>query len=171
MEAVLGHKVIEHFATEETPFHFTDSGLDNVYLVGIKYFTREDGSVIAEIPAIKQLMRLIACDLLYSSAPLKGQEIRFLRKRLGKKAVDFSKLLRLEAETLSRIENEKQDASDQVDALVRVCYLLSCDDPELQQDANRLMAFLKKEIDRHREKRIVMKVSADNEWTDLPVAA
>ena len=29
----------EHLATDQNPFHFTDSGLDNVYLVGIKYFT------------------------------------------------------------------------------------------------------------------------------------
>ncbi len=33
----------EHFATDDQPFHFVDSGLDNVYLVGIKYFTDPDG--------------------------------------------------------------------------------------------------------------------------------
>jgi DNA-binding transcriptional regulator YiaG len=163
--------VIEKWATEEAPFHFTDSGLDNVYLVGIRYFIKEDGSITAEIPAIKQLMRLIARDLLYSPAPLSGPEIRFLRKRLGKKSIDFAQTLRLEAETLSRIENEKQEASDQVDALARIVYLVASGDPELQEDANRLMRLLKEEIDRRRQKKIVMKVSPSNEWSDIPQAA
>src|ERR1035441_4255646 len=76
----------EHLATDQHPFHFTDSGLDNVYLVGIKYFTSPDGRVVAEIPALKQLMRLIARDLVLSKSDLTGPEVRFLRKRLGKKA-------------------------------------------------------------------------------------
>jgi DNA-binding transcriptional regulator YiaG len=112
--------VIEKFATEEAPFHFIDSGLDNVYLVGIKYFIKEDGSITAEIPAIKQLMQVIARDLLYSETTLRGQEIRFLRKRLGKKATDFAHLLRIEAETLSRIENQKQDASDRKKIVLKI---------------------------------------------------
>lgn len=161
----------EHLATEEAPFHFTDSGLGNVYLVGIKYFTHEGGRIVAEIPAIKQLMSLIARDLLYSPNPLCGQEIRFLRKRLGQKSVDFAALLRLEASTLSRIENGKQDASDQLDALVRACYLLGCDDPALKKDADRLMTLLREEMDRHKHKKIVMKVNENQEWSDLPVAA
>ena len=165
------HRVIEKFATEEAPFHFTDSGLDNVYLIGIKYFIKEDGSTTAEIPAIKQLMRLIARDLLYSETPLRGQEIRFLRKRLGKRAADFAQLLRIEAETLSRYENEKQDPSDPIDALVRMVYLMSSGDPELQEDANKLMHLLKEDMDRRGQKKIVMKISAANEWSDMPAAA
>ena len=56
----------EYFATEEKPFHFVDSGLDNVYLIGIKYFVDENGHKIAEIPALQQLMQLIARDIVLS---------------------------------------------------------------------------------------------------------
>jgi transcriptional regulator with XRE-family HTH domain len=171
MEARGKQPVKEHFATEEAPFHFTDSGLDNVYLVGIKYFTDEQGKIVAEIPAVKQLMRFIARDLLYSRNPLNGQEVRFLRKRLGQKAVDFAALLRLDASTLSRIENDKQEASDQVDALVRACYLIGCDDPMLKEHADRLMALLREAMDRHQHKRIVMRIDENQEWTDVPAAA
>lgn len=76
---------VEKLATVEQPFHFADSGLPNVYLVGIKYFVCDCGSVVAEIPAVKQLMQLIARDIVESSSDLTGAEVRFLRKRLGKR--------------------------------------------------------------------------------------
>src|SRR5579872_5437797 len=90
----------EYLATIKKPFHFVDSGLPNVYLVGIRYFVYEDGRTSAEIPAISQLMRLIARDLVEKPQALTGCEIRFLRKRLGKKQMDFAKELGLRPETL-----------------------------------------------------------------------
>ena len=160
----------EHVATNEAPFHFVDSGLDNVYLVGVRYFTSPSGRTVAEIPAVNRLMSLIARDLLFSSGALRGQEIRFLRKRLGLKAAEFSKTLRITPETLSRIENQKQAASDQLDVLVRMYYLLSCGDPKLSAQAKRLMDFLNGEVS-EKNTKIVMSVSAENEWTDMPMAA
>jgi DNA-binding transcriptional regulator YiaG len=127
--------------------------------------------VVAEIPALNQLMRLIARDLLFSPTSLRGQEIRFLRKRMGKKAGDYSRLLRITNETLSRIENEKQPASDQLDALVRMSYLLICGDPHLADRAKKLAELIKAEVRRGETTRFVMKVSADNEWSDMPIAA
>ena len=162
-------KLVEHFATDESPFHFTDSGLDNVYLVGIKYFTSKSGRVIAEIPAANQLMGLIARDLIFSRTSLRGQEIRFLRKRLGKKASEYAELLRIQSETLSRIENEKQSASDQMDSLVRMSYLLLCGDPKLEEQAKKLFELIHAQIQRGHMK-IVMKVSAENRWSDAKVA-
>jgi DNA-binding transcriptional regulator YiaG len=162
--------VNEHLATEEAPFHFTDSGLDNVYLIGIQYFRADDGTAAAEISAMKQLMRLIASDLLYSESTLTGQEIRFLRKRLGKKSVEFAQWIKVEPETLSRIENEKQPVSAQVDALTRLYYLLSCDDPQLKGDAARLMQLLQAESDRARRKKIVLAMTENREWAELKAA-
>ena len=121
-----GNGLIEHFATEEKPFHFSDSGLDNVFLVGIRYFERPDGTYVAEIPAIKQLLNLIASDLVFSDAQLRGSEIRFLRKRLGLKSVEMAKHLSLDGSTLSRIEKEKQDFSVQVSQLMKLSYILLC---------------------------------------------
>lgn len=161
----------EYLATEAEPFHFTDSGLDNVYLVGIRYFKHEDGSGSAEIPAIKQLMSVIARDLLFSSGTFQGKEIRFLRKRLGMKAVDFAKMLGLEAETLSRIENDKYTVTEQVEKLVRMSYLLLCHDPELKEDAKRLMDLIQSELERRKRMRLVMKITPENEWEDVPTAA
>lgn len=158
-------ELIEHKATKETPFHFVDSGLDNVYLVGIKYYTHPDGKfAFAEIPAATQLMNLIARLLVFSAGPLKGKEVRFLRKRLGRKSTDFAKLLRIEAESLSRIENEKQAVSGQVETLTRVAYIASADDSECAEARKRLVELLERERQKRKSQVITMKVSSNNEW-------
>jgi transcriptional regulator with XRE-family HTH domain len=95
---------------------------------------------------------------------LKGQEIRFLRKRLGKKSVDFARLLRIEAESLSRIENEKQPVSGQVETLTRVAYIASADDCECAQARARLIELLEGELAKRKSRIIMMKVSSNNEW-------
>jgi DNA-binding transcriptional regulator YiaG len=162
---------IEYLATDEKPFHFTDSGLDNVYLVGIRYFESEDGTYVAEIPAAKQLMRLIARDIVFSKSALAGQEIRFLRKRLGKKGTEYAQMLRIDVATLSRLENDKQAPSDQIDSLARLMYVLFSEDPELAETAKKMVDWINAKVGSKKDSKIVMKVSADNQWHDSPLAA
>ncbi len=166
------HSMIEHFATKEKPFHFTDSGLDNVYLVGIKYFTCECGAISAEIPALKQLMQLIACDIVKSQSNLTGDEIRFLRKRLGKKATEYCKFLALEPETLSRIENGKVQASGATETLARLSYAILSGDPNLRELAVNILNTLAEALGVKPEKeKIVLQMSKNHEWSELPKAA
>ena len=166
------NELIERIATEAEPFHFTDSGLDNVYLVGIKYFVKTDGTFIAEIPAIQQLMYLIARGLVFSDSELDGSEIRFLRKRLGCKSSEFAKFLSVDLSTLSRIENEKQASSPQVSKLVKIVYTILCQDlePSMADRRQQLMTLLEG-MKKHSKSKIVKRVSAGNEWLDLPQAA
>ena len=160
----------EHLATEDEPFHFFDSGLSNVYLIGIKYFTCECGRVIAEIPAIKPLMRLIARDLIGSPVSLAGDEIRFLRKRLGMKATQFAKILGVEAETISRFENDKQPPSESLDKLIRLTYAVNSDDIELSEHVRRVIQQALSDWKRREgESRIVMKME-HNEWSEALAA-
>jgi len=128
--------------------------------------------VVAEIPAHEQLMRLIARDPIANPGALTGEEIRFLRKRLGMKAVDFAKALGLEPETLSRIENNKQPASEQSDKLIRFFYALSVkDDPELAALAKKTIDELLSSWMDHRAETKIVKRIRNNEWTDSSKAA
>ena len=118
----------ESIATREKPYHYTDSGLPNIYLVGVRQFQCECGEKAVEIPAIKQLMSLIARDLTMKNASLTGLEVKFLRKQLGQKANDFAAHIKLQPETLSRIENGKQSAGDKTDMYIRIYYALESKD-------------------------------------------
>lgn len=161
----------EYLATEEKPFHFVDSGLDNVYLIGIKYFVDENGNKIAEIPALQQLMQLIARDVVLSPRNLTGKEVRFLRKRLGKKATEYCSFLGVEPETLSRIENDKQPLSAQGQKLARLSYCVFSADSRLVECARSIFQSILEEIDRTRKKkRIVLKMDEKHEWQELQAA-
>lgn len=162
---------VEKLATPEEPFHFTDSGLSNVFLVGIKYYVCECGSTVAEIPAIKQLMQLIARDIVTSPLDLTGSEIRFLRKRLGKKASEYCQYLGFTPETLSRIENGKQEISIQSQKLARLSYCAFSEDPHLVDCARTILQSILEEIkNKHQKARIVLEMDTNQEWRELKAA-
>jgi transcriptional regulator with XRE-family HTH domain len=155
----------------DEPYHFTASGLPNVYLVGIRYFRCECGQELVDIPAIKQLLNLIARDLVEATFPLTGVQIRFLRKRLGKKAAAFAQQISLEPETLSRIENEHLPASERTDKLIRFYYALASGDPillkQVQEGIDKMLAAYQN-AESLPPKKIVASIK-NNEWS--PVAA
>ncbi len=162
---------VEKVATLEEPFQFTDSGLSNVYLVGIRYYVCECGSVVAEIPAIKQLMQLIARDIVTSPLDLTGKEIRFLRKRLGKKATEYCQYLGFTPETLSRIENGNQEISIQSQKLARLSYCVFSEDPHLIDCARTILQSILEEIkDKRPRARIMLEMNTNQEWQELKAA-
>ncbi len=157
----------EHLATPEKPFHFLDSGLPNIYLVGIRYFTYSDGRIVPEIPAAKQLMQLIARNLIQRKEALAGDEIRFLRKRLGQKQVDFSRAIGIEPETLSRCENDHQKLGESNDKFIRLYYAVSAlDDINLSGLRKRIQEMLSEwhEAQYASSKKPVVATVTNDEW-------
>jgi len=131
------HDLQERKATIQAPYHFLGSGLSNVYLVGIKYRVCSScGAKIAEIPAVKQLMKLIARTIVENEGALSGEEIRFLRKRLGKKSSDFAALIGVGLEEVSRWENGHVGPSKSADKFIRVVYAMLSGDRHLRKRVN-----------------------------------
>jgi putative zinc finger/helix-turn-helix YgiT family protein len=166
-----GPKTREEFlATAKKPFQFVDSGLSNVYLVGIRYFVCDCGKVVAEIPAIKQLLSLIARDLVEKSKALAPEEIRFLRKRLGKKQSDFAREIGVRGETLSRFENGQTRANERTDKLIRLYYVLMSKDPQLAD----IRSAIEEVMSQWKHSSMPAKIVAtmrDNEWKAEVLAA
>jgi putative zinc finger/helix-turn-helix YgiT family protein len=126
------HRMVEKQATRKSPYQFLDSGLSNVSLVGIKYWVCSDcGAVSAEIPAPVQLMKVIAESLVMKKGILRGEEVKFLRKRMGKKASDFAAILGKTPEHLSKLETGKLNITEPLDKLIRLTYGVFCDDEVL----------------------------------------
>jgi hypothetical protein len=78
-------------------------------------------------------MQLIARDIVLSPLDLKGPELRFLRKRLGKKAYEYCRYLAVAPEKLSRAEIGKQRISRQSQMLARISYCVLSEDREKQR--------------------------------------
>ena len=57
------------------------------------------------IPCLPELLNALALAVVGKNSTLTGDELRFLRKRLGKSSKDFAALVGLTSEQYSRIEN------------------------------------------------------------------
>jgi DNA-binding transcriptional regulator YiaG len=126
-------KSLKHYnATNVRPYHFLDSGLPNVYLSGVKYWVcGKCGMQSAEIPAPEQLMNVIGESVVMKPGILTGQEIKFLRKRAGKKAADFAALINKTPEHFSKLETGALPLQEPTDKLIRLTYGLLTQDKGL----------------------------------------
>ena len=115
-------------------YHYTESGLPNVWLLGVEVFECECGEGFAFIPCIQELHKLISHDLLTQENSLSGPEIRFLRKTMGLKAKDFAVLLGVKNVTISRWERNEVSPPDTIDRLIRLFYAANMGLPEIAQE-------------------------------------
>jgi putative zinc finger/helix-turn-helix YgiT family protein len=166
-----GKHLKEHTATKAKPYHFLDSGLSNVYLSGIKYRTCEKcGQQAAEIPALEQLMNVIAKSVVMKVGLLSGPEIKFLRKRVGKKAADFAELMSRTPEHFSKLETESLELSPATDKLIRLIYgMLSRDQDLLKTIHGKNEAWLKSLSGKRDNQDIQIRKQPGDHW--VPLAA
>lgn len=70
--------------TKAKPWHYTDCGLGNIWLVGIEVETDpKTGEQEPLIPRLRDLHDCIFLTLVQKSAPLDGREVRYLQRHLG----------------------------------------------------------------------------------------
>ena len=101
-----GGAMRQRVTTAAQPYAYSLSGLDNVRLVGVRVRRcAKCGNELPIIPRIAELHRVIAQTLVELRRPLRGQEIRFLRKYAGLAGQDFAAMLGVRPEHLSRVEN------------------------------------------------------------------
>lgn len=115
-------------------YRYTESGLPNVWLVGVEVFECECGENFAFIPCIQELHKLIAHELITQENSLSGLEIRFLRKTMGLKAKDFAELLGVKNVSISRWEHGEFSPSELTDRFIRLFYAANMGLPEMAQE-------------------------------------
>ena len=106
-------------------YRFAESGLDNVVLKDIEVVVcSQCGGETPRIPNHDDLMRTIAVALIDKPSELSGNEVRFLRKLLGKSSEQFAQMLGIDRSHLSRVENGAMAVSRQTDRLARMLALI-----------------------------------------------
>ncbi len=104
-------ETVERLATLESPYHYTVSGLSNVFLVVITIERCvQCGTDAPIIPRVVELNRLIAKGIVEKAGLLSGEELRYLRKFARLSAKRFAALLEVSASYLSRFENGRHCA-------------------------------------------------------------
>lgn len=76
------------------------------------------------IPAVDELDRVLADEVIKKSGRLNGGEIRFLRSFLDLSGVDLARIISSDPATISRWESDKQVIGHHTDLLLRAMVLL-----------------------------------------------
>jgi putative zinc finger/helix-turn-helix YgiT family protein len=106
-------------------YHFTASGLDNVYLHDVKaYRCPNCGNGDVMLFATEKILQTIAKGLIEKRSELTGKEIRFLRKRMQMTAEELGSIMGVDKATISRWENGVQDMGKQSDRLLRTLAMI-----------------------------------------------
>jgi DNA-binding transcriptional regulator YiaG len=160
---------VEYTATPEQPYHYVGSGLSNVYLVGVKYWICEKcKQQAAEIPALSHLLAALGRALVAKKSPLTGPQVRFLRKRLSRRAVEFAHIIGITPQRLSTMEaTENPPLSEGRDKLVRFVYACLSGDQKLKDhlvDQDRVEKWLAAIHGRGLSERIIATWQSNRKW-------
>jgi DNA-binding transcriptional regulator YiaG len=88
---------------------------------------------LADASRAKELFAAFGRTIVSKASPLTGPEVRFLRKRLGKKAIEFAPMVSLTPEYLSALENNPDPVDPGRDKLVRLIYRELSGDKQLKK--------------------------------------
>jgi putative zinc finger/helix-turn-helix YgiT family protein len=111
--------------------HFTESGLDNVWISNAAFMVCEKcGERILRLPHPLELVKCIGEAVILSDGPLTNKEIKFLRKSLFLKSAEFANLIGVTRITVSRWENAETPPDTSNDRLIRLTYANKANLPE-----------------------------------------
>jgi DNA-binding transcriptional regulator YiaG len=124
---------VEYISTVNRPYHYVGSGLGNVYLVGVKYWVCSVcGMQAAEIPSLSRLLESIGRTLVEKPSRLIGEQVRYLRKRVGRQSKEFAAFVGVTPERYSAMEASNKTLSEGRDKLVRFVYRVFSGDRKLR---------------------------------------
>lgn len=130
-------------------YHYTESGLRNVWLANGYTIRKFDGEEAVSITDADELHRVIGRSLACKPF-LTGTELRFLRKELGLSQKRLGDMLGTSEQTVSLWERKGRMPKGP-DRIVRALYLEHLDgNVKIQAMIDRLI-----ELDRHEEERLV----------------
>jgi DNA-binding transcriptional regulator YiaG len=125
--------------------HYTESGLDYIYLVsGYRIVDGDRGRRQLVIEDIDGLHIALGKMLISNKKNLSGREIRFLRQEMLMSQVTLAKLLEVSEQAINRWENGKSGVPKPAEALIRLLYREHIKDPE---DGSEIRKSLKRIAD------------------------
>jgi DNA-binding transcriptional regulator YiaG len=105
------------------PYNAASMGLPNIWLLsGVEFTDHPSYGPCVSILHTDELTDAIGHAVATKRTPLSGDEMLFLRKRMGLKQVDLAKLLRVTEQTILNYEKGKTEAGP-ADIAIRALYL------------------------------------------------
>lgn len=99
--------------------HYTECGLQNVFIDGLEYVIDDDGDEIITIPAINELHRIIALGIVSHKHSMSGDELRFLRSEMGYTQSELAALVHHDRQSIGRWERSEFEMEGSAEAIIR----------------------------------------------------
>lgn len=100
-------------------YHYTECGLNNVYIDGIVPFLDDDGDEIVHIKSINVLHATIALGIISHEKSMSGAELRFLRSEMGMTQAELAKVIHVDKQTVGRWEREETTLDGTPETVIR----------------------------------------------------
>jgi len=107
------------------PYHYKESGLENVYLMNGYTIEEVDGEEYVSIDSVDELWKAIGLNLVTNKKLLSAKEVRFLRSQMDKTQAEVASVLRVDDQTVARWEKGKVTLSGTADVAFRMLFLMS----------------------------------------------
>lgn len=105
------------------PYHYTESGLDNVYLMnGFEITPLPEGDEEIYIHDLSGLHKAIGLSLILKQGALNGKEVKFIRAMLDFSQKTLGKMLGCDYQTVLLWEKERHVIPKMADHLLRVIF-------------------------------------------------
>ena len=101
-------------------YHYTECGLDNVFIEGMAEVHDHASEETLEIQAIGLLHAAIAEGIVMLPSKMSGKELRFLRTEMGLTQEKLANVLKITLLTVSRWEREESPIKDTAEMLIRL---------------------------------------------------
>ncbi|WP_298974344.1 helix-turn-helix domain-containing protein [uncultured Roseobacter sp.] len=150
-----------HINNGDDRYHYTGSGLDNIWLVGgVEYHETTYGPATS-IHDVDDLHRAIAMDII-SSASMTGKEFRFLRIELDLSQKVLAQLIKATEQQIHRWENGKSEIPGPAQVALSGYYLESVDPNGRMKELLDRISMLDKDIDDHESRSFALD---HDKWT------
>ena len=101
-------------------YHYTECGLDNVFINGLEPMTDADGDEVVQIPAINLLHAKIAEGIISHHGSMNGKELRFLRTEMGLTQAQLASLVHCDKQTVGRWERQETPVDGSAETVIRM---------------------------------------------------
>jgi len=99
--------------------HYTECGLQNVFIEGLTPVIDDDGDEIITIPAINELHHIIALGIVSHEHGISGDELRFLRSEMGYTQAELAELVHHDKQSIGRWERSEYEIDSAAEAIIR----------------------------------------------------
>ena len=101
-------------------YHYTECGLDNVFIENMEPVIDDAGEQAVEIPQVNRLHKVIAYGIVKQDASMSGKELRFLRTEMGCTQAELAKLVHCDEQTVRRWEQGKTPLDSRGEIVIRL---------------------------------------------------